>query len=188
MRGFHARRARRIALGFALGLVSGCQFQGVPGAPDAGGADAARGSPDAAAPRDAPAAPPPDAAGGCAASYDLGFEGHRYRRLEGLARGAAEASCAAGGGHLVTVDSQAENDFVQRQLASGYAWIGLTDVGHAPGEFVWADGSPLGTFQNFAPGLGTSLGGVCVDLKASNGAWATWTCAAAQDALCECAP
>ena len=39
----------------------------------------------------------------------------------------AEAACVFYGGHLASVHSKAENDFIQ-QLLSGWTWIGASDI------------------------------------------------------------
>jgi hypothetical protein len=85
---------------------------------------------------------------------------------EALALAAARPDPTGGGaiGHLVTIGSLAENDFVH-SLAPGERWIGLTDrAGAAPGAtesaftsdqatqgWAWVTGEPF-TFQHWAPG------------------------------------
>ena len=55
----------------------------------------------------------------------------------------AEAFCVSLGGHLVTINSQVENDWL---VSIGFtAMIGLTDQAEE-GTFVWADGSPSDGF------------------------------------------
>ncbi|APZ95973.1 lectin-like protein [Fuerstiella marisgermanici] len=78
----------------------------------------------------------------------------------------AEAEAVTLGGHLATINSQAENDFVFNTfsaVAENYAiqnnlpvrnkislWIGLSD--HvAEGDFIWASGE-ISPYSNFAPG------------------------------------
>ena len=50
------------------------------------------------------------------------------------------------GGNLASIESQAEQDIVSG-LASGGAWIGLSDF-QVEGSFTWADGAVLG-FTNW---------------------------------------
>jgi hypothetical protein len=84
-------------------------------------------------------------------------------------------------GHLVTLQSLAENNFVQTN-AGGNRWIGLTDrVGVAPGAtesafqpdfltqgWVWVTGEPF-TFQNWGAGEPNDAGGEdAVHLGGSN--------------------
>lgn len=63
-------------------------------------------------------------------------------------------------GHLVTVNSAAEDDFLRNSFGSYigdpntgvpgiYAWIGLTDIG-STGSFHWITGEPI-TYTNWAP-------------------------------------
>ncbi len=85
-----------------------------------------------------------------------GGNGHYYVLTSGQVNWEeAEAQAAALGGHLVTINSQAENDFLQRVYFSGPArhdsfWIGLNDV-NSEGTFVWSSGEPV-TYTNWEPG------------------------------------
>ncbi len=78
------------------------------------------------------------------------------------ARDAAAASIYNGSaGHLVTVTSSAEDDFLRSAFESSlkvdnlpgssgdFAWIGLTDVAQT-GNFQWITGEPF-TYSNWAP-------------------------------------
>ena len=81
--------------------------------------------------------------------------GHYYYLLETNYWTNAEAQAVELGGHLVTINDDAENawvlatfgnyDGVPRQLH-----IGLTDEGHE-GQWVWTSGEPV-TYLNWAPG------------------------------------
>ncbi|NUN12744.1 MAG: hypothetical protein HUU55_03830 [Myxococcales bacterium] len=68
----------------------------------------------------------------------------------------AEAECQAWGGHLVTIESAAENSFIANQVNAGCpapaktALIGLNDV-ITEGKYVWTNGDPL-TFSSWATG------------------------------------
>ena len=78
--------------------------------------------------------------------------GNTYHLLSGGSWTAAEATAVALGGHLVTIDDQAEHDWVlaqyhNRQGVDVDLWIGLNDTA-AEGTFAWVDGSPLG-FTNW---------------------------------------
>lgn len=73
----------------------------------------------------------------------------------------AEAVAQSLGGHLVTIRSQAENDWLEQQffsaltLPSAFHWIGLRQAATTPpqaepaGGWGWASGEPL-TFTNWA--------------------------------------
>ena len=54
------------------------------------------------------------------------------------------------GGHLVTISSKAENDFVQSIITHSFAWIGFTDEAQE-GNFVWANGEPV-VYTNWKSG------------------------------------
>jgi hypothetical protein len=75
------------------------------------------------------------------------FQGHTYYLLSASSWSSAEAEAVALGGHLVTISSQAENDFVfNRFTASGTLdrnlWIGLSDAAQE-GSFTWVSGEPV---------------------------------------------
>ncbi len=75
------------------------------------------------------------------------FGGHRYFRsnFERFWRVARDSAISLGG-HLATVTSQAENNF----LAGDESWIGLTDEA-VEGTFVWVTGEPF-VYSNWWPG------------------------------------
>ncbi|XP_033992149.1 C-type lectin domain family 6 member A-like isoform X4 [Trematomus bernacchii] len=50
-------------------------------------------------------------------------------------------NCTAGGAHLVTVDSEEEQEFISSMI-KGDTWIGLSDR-EEEGTWTWVDGSPL---------------------------------------------
>src|SRR6266511_4468405 len=64
--------------------------------------------------------------------------GHAYLLTSGAMTWASgEAQAQSFGGHLVSLNDQAENDFVQQNFAAGGAvWVGLTDEALG-GAFVW---------------------------------------------------
>src|SRR5262249_28100160 len=81
------------------------------------------------------------------------FGGHTYYSiLTNLTWDQAEAQAQLMGGHLVTVGSQAENDFVRDFLlaqSGSYrgAWLGMTDADNE-GAWHWVSGEPI-TYTNF---------------------------------------
>lgn len=89
------------------------------------------------------------------------------------AKAIAEASLFDGrAGHLVTITSAAENDFVANLFAGDFrAWIGLTDAA-SEGNFEWVTGEAL-SFTNWSGGEPNNSGGNedFVELFASNDAW-----------------
>ena len=86
-----------------------------------------------------------------------GGNAHAYRHVippGGItwtdAEAAAQANFLAGvSGHLVTINSQAEWDFVVSEFPINYTWIGLTDQ-FQEGNFYWVTGEPV-TFTRWIP-------------------------------------
>jgi hypothetical protein len=71
------------------------------------------------------------------------LNGHCYRvNLEELTFAAARDACQAGGGHLVTISSEAEDDFA-RDLHDGVHWLGASDgfpdTMAGVGTYTWVD-------------------------------------------------
>jgi len=61
----------------------------------------------------------------------------------------AEAYCKNIGAELTSINSQLENDFLQKFCFSTYCWIGFTDEA-VEREWKWLDGSPV-TFTGWHP-------------------------------------
>ncbi|HEX2750541.1 MAG TPA: lectin-like protein, partial [Verrucomicrobiales bacterium] len=73
------------------------------------------------------------------------FQGnaHLYQRLEvPMSWTEADATCRALGGHLATIDSEAENDFIYQTMAAEYVcWLGARR--HADSTWRWTTGEPF---------------------------------------------
>jgi len=57
----------------------------------------------------------------------------------------AEAQCVSLDGHLVTISTSVEQDFISQKIVLGpapYVWIGLNDL-RSTNEFEWVDGTPV---------------------------------------------
>ncbi len=82
---------------------------------------------------------------------DLGvFNGHHYyRSLKQMTWSAAKSICEAHGGHLVTLGSAEENNFLYQNVTA-QTWIGFTDEAEE-GKWVWVTGEPV-TYTNWAYG------------------------------------
>jgi hypothetical protein len=88
-----------------------------------------------------------------------GGNGHRYvRTAEPCTWTEAAAQAGSLHGHLVTISSQAENDWVWRTFGGPDhgLWIGLSDLVEE-GRWVWANGEPV-TYTNWDPGEPNNLG------------------------------
>ncbi|HBF22248.1 MAG TPA: hypothetical protein DDW23_00410 [Planctomycetes bacterium] len=88
--------------------------------------------------------------------------GHTYHLLESTTWTEAEAGAIALGGHLATVRSQAENDWIWSNFSNWGGqdrdlWIGLNDVA-TEGTFVWSSGE-TSSFRYWATGQPDNNGG-----------------------------
>jgi hypothetical protein len=84
--------------------------------------------------------------------------GHTYYLLDTATWTDSESEALTMNGHLVTINNQAENDWVLNTflplvpttLSSSVIWIGLNDAAQE-GTFVWSSGEPV-AFTNWSPG------------------------------------
>ncbi|CAB9513789.1 lectin domain family 4 member M [Seminavis robusta] len=77
--------------------------------------------------------------------------------------------CGGMRAHLVTIGSQAENDFVQTFRQNQQVWIGLNDAS-SEGTFQWVAGEPL-TYTNWAPGEPDNSANADYVSMAGGGTW-----------------
>ncbi|XP_078613330.1 uncharacterized protein LOC144883016 [Branchiostoma floridae x Branchiostoma japonicum] len=101
----------------------------------------------------------------------------------------ARKICESGGGFLVVVKDEAEQQFLIGHLNSTTVdiWIGLDDISNE-GTFMYNDGSPLGAFTKWAPGEpNDSVGNQdCVHLWPLAGmAWDDTICTKGKVFMCE---
>ena len=86
--------------------------------------------------------------------------GHRYVLLRNDTWQASEAEASALGGHLVTINDAAEQDWIFETFAryggvNRLLWIGLNDAA-TEGQFIWSSGEAV-TFTAWAPGEPNSI-------------------------------
>ncbi|KAL9823221.1 brevican core protein [Geothlypis trichas] len=85
----------------------------------------------------------------CSPGWDS-FQGSCYRHFPTRRSWEdAESQCRHHGGHLATILTPEEQDFINDQYRE-YQWIGLNDR-TIEGDFQWSDGSPL-LYENWHPG------------------------------------
>uniref|UniRef100_A0A669QSI6 Brevican core protein n=1 Tax=Phasianus colchicus TaxID=9054 RepID=A0A669QSI6_PHACC len=85
----------------------------------------------------------------CSPSWDS-FQGACYKHFSTRRSWEdAESQCRHFGGHLATILTPEEQDFINEQYRE-YQWIGLNDR-TIEGDFQWSDGSPL-LYENWHPG------------------------------------
>ncbi len=101
------------------------------------------------------------------------FGGSTYYLLTQGTWAAKEAEAVALGGHLATISSDAENQFVYDLWRANSTifglWIGLNDIA-VEGQFRWTSGLPV-TYTHFPPtepNGGTSENAVHLDLSNAN--------------------
>lgn len=95
-----------------------------------------------------------------------GVNGHWYYLLNATNWPAAEGIAVSLGGHLVTINDAAENDWVCTNFSSFVGveralWLGLNDAGQE-WIWVWVSGQPA-TYLNWAPGEPNNGGGYFFD-------------------------
>ena len=78
------------------------------------------------------------------------------------------------GGHLVTINDAAENEFVRNGIMADRVWIGFTDK-NSEGDFKWVNGDPV-TYTNWSYGEPNNQGvsggqGDYTVLEKSSGKW-----------------
>lgn len=99
----------------------------------------------------------------------LVYLGNRYKLFKAdCSWHDAKASCENMGGHLVTIRSEAEHDFVVRLCGETRAWLGATNEDTA-GNWVWVSGRSL-VFPRWAsPSISRSPGEHYLTMR--KGAW-----------------
>ncbi len=98
--------------------------------------------------------------------YISPVNGHKYALTSAaLSWTDAQAEAASLGAHLVTVTTREEEIWVENQFSTGELggltignyWIGLTDIGHDPGDWFWVSGEPL-LYTHWRPGNPDNIG------------------------------
>jgi hypothetical protein len=91
-------------------------------------------------------------------TYIGDYNGSRYYRSNnGTSWTSANSAAQAIGGHLVTLNSAAENNWLDAQIGSSVVWIGINDIA-TEGNFVWSSGISS-SYTNWASGEPNNSGG-----------------------------
>ena len=104
--------------------------------------------------------------------YDfVTYGGHTYVRTSStLYWSDAEAFAENLGGHLVTIDDQAEQDFIYTTFGTSDLWIGMNDLDEE-GTWGWSSGDPI-TYTNWYGNEPNSGDGYdCGYIHYGNGQW-----------------
>lgn len=160
-------------------------FDARDGAPPDAVADAV-GVPDAVGNKDSGDALPADAGVPCgdATGKRWSTNGHCYFTGTAAPQANAKAECVSKGAHLVTITSQAEQDFVAT-IGGGDRWVGLeskkiTDKGT---DFTWITGEDA-SYQHWVSGDPNS-GGYCAAIRGSDQGWVDRACSDSYAPICE---
>jgi Lectin C-type domain len=99
--------------------------------------------------------------------YTNPANGHKYTLTSApMSWNQAEAEAVGLHGHLITIDSSAEENWfwtnfafspIEGQLTFANIWIGLTDLGSPNGQWHWVTGEPV-TYLNWRPGNPDNIG------------------------------
>jgi len=120
----------------------------------------------------------------CRQAHDTGylFDGRKMTWID------AEKQCQAWGGHLATVTSQRQNDYLLNELKKrnlGDSWIGLNDIAKE-NNFVWVDGQGASGFINWAHGEPNGKRSEnCVEFYRNGGTWNDWSCNNKASFICQ---
>ncbi len=125
-----------------------------------------------------------DASAACIAKGQLMFGGHHYYLLTVSSDwNVDKATCEGDGGHLVKIETMAENTFVQSTFTTANIWIGLSDPTMTD-TYVWTDGTPLGAYNDFPNGTIPMSNHDCVAMDATS--WKVLDCVQGLPGVCEC--
>ncbi|XP_034561087.1 lactose-binding lectin l-2-like [Notolabrus celidotus] len=123
--------------------------------------------------------------GGCPMFW-YNFNGRCYKYISTHMTWAdAELHCLSQGANLVSIHSQAENDFVKTLIknfdhAQGWTWIGLSDI-HKEGRWMWSDGC-LARFFFWGAGEPNNLGNE--DCVHTSHRWNDCACSSRYPSVC----
>ncbi|MFX0105897.1 MAG: lectin-like protein [Candidatus Hodarchaeota archaeon] len=85
------------------------------------------------------------------------YNGHEYKLItEEKSWSDAKIDCEAQGGHLATITSEGENDFIKNLADSNKVWLGLTDE-VSEGTWEWITGEDV-SYTNWYPGEPNNYG------------------------------
>ncbi len=108
------------------------------------------------------------------------YSGHTYYKLDVSTWHEAEATAVGLGGHLVTINDEAENMFIYSTFADpeNPLWIGLNDEA-SEGNFVWVSGETVTYTKWFGEpdtepndaGTGEDFGSMLETASSSTGEW-----------------
>ncbi|XP_062600998.1 fibropellin-1-like [Saccostrea cucullata] len=97
----------------------------------------------------------------------------------------ARADCHLEGADLVSITNAGIQGFVQNFCSFQQSWIGFNDI-QRENNFIWLDGSKLGSFTNWNPGEPNDMNGEdCTIMFGTNGLWNDMDCSANLTYMCQ---
>jgi hypothetical protein len=121
----------------------------------------------------------------CTETSGKSFAGHCYFPITARIWSDARDNCISLGAHLVSINSAAEQTFVE-SMSSGDRWLGMWRTTGKPvvaDSYVWITSEPT-TFTHWATGEPTGMTGLCARMRA-DGFWANTTCSTNLIGICE---
>jgi cysteine-rich repeat protein len=130
----------------------------------------------------------------CLAGYEW-TNYHCYAEsVDSLPWAQAKAECESAGGHLATISSAAEGDFIWSNVMDGFyngtgaRWIGGTDQA-MEGTWAWTTGEPF-SYTNWKSGEPNNSGGAenCLEYYYNSDNWNDNSCGTSHVHICEWDP
>lgn len=113
------------------------------------------------------------------------FNGHCYQLSDARVDwNTAEQACVQDGGHLVSLHSAEEKEYVRTSVlepASIYYWLGANDIANE-GIWRWSDGSPFNYTYWYS---GEPNGSGDCALTPSNDQWRDYDCSTSYHYICK---
>ncbi|MCJ8344745.1 LamG domain-containing protein, partial [bacterium] len=111
----------------------------------------------------------------------ISYGNHEYKNIGSGSWTSGDSTCQTNGGHLASIHSQEENDFIHdNYCSSSDCWVGLEKSGN---DFQWSDGSKnqFTYWHNEEPNSTST----CSRLINSNGTWRDVGCSTSYSRICK---
>lgn len=123
-----------------------------------------------------------------AGEFEDGASKHCYKLVaQGVTWPTAQAGCAAWGGYLAVVESDAEQTLIKSKM-SGDTWIGAWEGGMNDGTTVWESPVPNCSYKHWKVNEPNDVTKDCVTIHNGDGLWYDDDCGMNKHYVCEKAP